>query len=40
MYPHQAERLDGALARLGVQALIATSAANVAYVTGFRRLSR
>ncbi len=39
MYPHQAERLDGALERLGVQALIATSPANVAYVTGFRRLS-
>jgi Xaa-Pro aminopeptidase len=40
MYPHQAERLDGALARLGVDALVATSAANVAYVTGFRSLSR
>jgi Xaa-Pro aminopeptidase len=40
MYPHQAERLDGALARLGVQALVAASAANVAYVTGFRSLSR
>jgi Xaa-Pro aminopeptidase len=40
MYPHQAERLAGALARLGVEAVIATSPANVAYVTGFRRLSR
>jgi Xaa-Pro dipeptidase len=40
MYPHQAERLDGALARLGVQAIVATSAANVAYVTGFRSFSR
>lgn len=40
MYPHQAERLDVALARLGVQAIVATSAANVAYVTGFRSLSR
>jgi Xaa-Pro aminopeptidase len=40
MYPHQAERLDGVLARLGVQAVIATSPANVAYVTGFRRLTR
>jgi Xaa-Pro dipeptidase len=36
MYPHQAERLDGALARLGVEAIVAASAANVAYVTGFR----
>src|ERR687885_749784 len=40
MYPHQTERLDGVLARLGVQAVIATSPANVAYVTGFRRLAR
>jgi Xaa-Pro aminopeptidase len=40
MYPHQAERLDGALARLGVPAIVATSAANVAYVTGFRSPSR
>jgi len=40
MYPHQAERLDGALARLGVDALVAASAANVAYVTGFRSLAR
>src|SRR2546423_14925872 len=40
MYPHQAERLDDALARLGVQALGAASAANVAYVSGFRSVSR
>jgi Xaa-Pro dipeptidase len=40
MYPHQAERLDGARARLGVDALVATSVANVAYLTGFRSLSR
>jgi Xaa-Pro dipeptidase len=40
MYPHQAERLDGALRHLGVDALVATSAANVAYLTGFRSLSR
>ncbi len=40
MYPHQAERLDGALARLGVQALVAASVANVAYISGFRSLSR
>ncbi|HXU91731.1 MAG TPA: Xaa-Pro peptidase family protein [Methylomirabilota bacterium] len=39
MYPHQAERLDGVLGRLGVQAVIAASPANVAYITGFRRLS-
>jgi len=40
MYPHQAERLDGALARLGVHAIVAASTANVAYVSGFRSLSR
>ena len=40
MYPHQAERLEGALARLGVAAIVATSPANVAYVTGFRSPSR
>ncbi|HEX5817114.1 MAG TPA: M24 family metallopeptidase [Methylomirabilota bacterium] len=40
MYPHQAERLEAARARLGVDALVATSAANVAYVSGFRRLPR
>jgi Xaa-Pro aminopeptidase len=40
MYPHQAERLEMARARLGVDALVATSAANVAYVSGFRRLPR
>lgn len=40
MYPHQAERLDALLARLGVAGVVATSAANVAYLTGFRSLSR
>jgi Xaa-Pro dipeptidase len=40
MYPHQAERLDAALARLGVHAIVAASAANVAYITGYRSLSR
>jgi Xaa-Pro dipeptidase len=40
MYPHQAERLSIARARLGADALVATSAANVAYLTGFRSLSR
>lgn len=40
MYPHQAERLEEARARLGADALVATSVANVAYVSGFRSLSR
>ena len=35
MYPHQNERLTVALDRAGVEALVATSAANVAYVAGF-----
>ena len=37
MYPHQAERLSEALERARVDALVATSRANVAYVTGFHR---
>jgi Xaa-Pro aminopeptidase len=36
MYPHQAERLTSALERGGVDALIATGPANIAYITGFR----
>jgi Xaa-Pro aminopeptidase len=36
MYPHQSERLTEALERGGLDALVATSPANVAYVTGFR----
>lgn len=40
MYPHQTERLDDALARLGAQAIVASSAANVGYVTGFSAPSR
>ena len=36
MYPHQAERLTGALERAGVDALVATGSASVAYITGFR----
>jgi Xaa-Pro aminopeptidase len=36
VYPHQRERLTEALARARVDALVATSPANVAYVTGFR----
>jgi Xaa-Pro aminopeptidase len=39
-YPHQTERLDAALERLGVEAVVASSVANIAYVTGFRSLSR
>jgi Xaa-Pro dipeptidase len=35
MYPHQNERLTGALERAGLEALVATSAANLAYVAGF-----
>ncbi len=40
MYPHQIERLDAALEEAGVEALVATSAADVAYLTGFWSLSR
>jgi Xaa-Pro dipeptidase len=40
VYPHQAERLTAALDGAGVDALVAATAANVAYVTGFRSLFR
>ena len=40
MYPHQSERLDAALEAFGVDALVATSAADVAYLTGFWSFSR
>jgi Xaa-Pro aminopeptidase len=40
MYPHQVERLTGALERGGFDAVVAASPANVAYVTGFRSLFR
>ena len=40
MYPHQQERLDAALEKFGVDALVATSAADVAYLTGFWSFSR
>ena len=40
MYPHQLDRLGGALQQAGVDALVATSNANVAYITGFRSFSR
>src|SRR5262245_3217416 len=40
MYPHQQERLDAALETFGVDALVATSAADVAYLTGFWSFSR
>lgn len=37
MYPHQAARLTEALQGAGVEALVATSPGNVAYITGYRR---
>jgi Xaa-Pro dipeptidase len=40
MYPHQAERLTAALEGGGLDALVAASPANVAYVTGFWSLAR
>jgi len=40
MYPHQAERLGAALERHGLDALVASSPANVAYVSGFSSLAR
>ena len=40
MYPHQTERLTAALEAGGLQALVAASPANVAYVTGFWSLAR
>ena len=39
MYPHQAERLSDALERAGLDALVATSPENIAYITGFRSLT-
>jgi Xaa-Pro aminopeptidase len=39
MYLHQIERLTSALDAAGVEALVASSVANVAYVTGFRSLT-
>jgi Xaa-Pro dipeptidase len=36
VYPHQIERLTGALEREGLAAVVATSAANVFYMTEFR----
>lgn len=36
MYPHQDERLTDALARAGADALVATTPANVAYVSGLQ----
>jgi Xaa-Pro aminopeptidase len=40
MYPHQHERLTEALERARLDALVAASPANVAYLTGFRSLAR
>lgn len=39
MYPHQAQRLTEALDAAGLAALVASSPANVAYITGFRSLT-
>lgn len=39
MYPHQRERLSEVLEREQLDALVATTAANVFYVTGFRSLT-
>jgi Xaa-Pro aminopeptidase len=39
MYPHQTERLTEALERAGVDALVATAPASIAYITGFRALT-
>jgi Xaa-Pro aminopeptidase len=39
MYPHQSERLTRTLEAHGLAALVATSAENVLYVTGFRSLT-
>ncbi len=38
MYPHQAERLAAALATGGLDALVATTPANIAYITGLGSL--
>ena len=35
MYPHQLERLTGAMERRGLDALVAVTDENVRYVTGF-----
>ena len=40
MYPHQAERLGAELERHRLDALIAASPANVAYISGFSSLAR
>ncbi len=40
MYPHQAARLTEALEGAGVEALVATSPENVAYITGYRGPTR
>ena len=39
MYPHQVERLTEILDRSGLDVLLATSPANVAYITGYRSSS-
>jgi Xaa-Pro aminopeptidase len=39
VYPHQIERLNGVLEREGLAALVGTTAANVQYLTDYRRLT-
>ncbi len=40
MYPHQLERLTGVLDQAGLEALVASTPANIAYLTGFRSLTQ
>jgi Xaa-Pro aminopeptidase len=40
VYPHQLDRLTGVLERGGLDALVGSTPADVAYVTGFRSLSQ
>jgi Xaa-Pro aminopeptidase len=40
MYPHQTDRLTTVLDREGLEALVAASPENIAYLTGFRSLSQ
>jgi Xaa-Pro dipeptidase len=40
VYPHQTERLTTALEQDGLEALVATTPANLVYVSGFRSLSQ
>ena len=40
MYPHQVERLNASLKARGFAAVVATTPANIAYVTGFRSMTQ